>query len=105
MFFPVYTKPGVITIIYSVVIPLVLVVSIGAFVSFWAVQRKRLIHLLLGLYFLELKLFFLARDEKGNATCIGQGVTMVVIAALTAVHHVFLARAYGTLINTVTVMH
>ncbi|KAL8998431.1 MAG: hypothetical protein Q9188_006104 [Gyalolechia gomerana] len=34
MFFPVYTNLAVITIIYSVVIPLVLVVSVVAFVSF-----------------------------------------------------------------------
>lgn len=68
---------------------------------------KVLFHLFLGLYILELYLiglFFLVRDEKGNAACVGQGTLIIVLTALTAAYHVFLKRAYGPLIRTVPVM-
>ncbi|KAL8626552.1 hypothetical protein Q9189_007752 [Teloschistes chrysophthalmus] len=125
-FFPIYTNLAVITIIYSVVTPLILVVSILAFYSFWAVQRYNVLHvaafntdtggltyikalfqLFLGLYSMELYLtglFFLVRDENNRVVCTAQGLIMILAGLLTATYHVLLKRAYEPLINTVPVM-
>ncbi|KAI4220131.1 MAG: hypothetical protein L6R40_008693 [Gallowayella cf. fulva] len=126
IFFPVYTNLAVITLIYSVVTPIILILSIVAFVSFWIVQRynvlhvatfntdtgglayvRALFHLFVGLYFMEvylIGLFFLVRDDKDRVACIGQGVIMVLALAFTATYHIFLKRAYEPLIGTVPVI-
>ncbi|KAI4192844.1 MAG: hypothetical protein LQ350_008550 [Teloschistes chrysophthalmus] len=125
-FFPVYTNLAVITLIYAVVTPLILVLSVIAFVSFLAVQRYNVLHvatfntdtgglayikalfqLFLGLYCMEIYLvglFFLVRDDENRVACIGQGTIMIAALAATATYHIFLKQAYGTLIKHVPVV-
>ena len=122
-FFPVYTNLATITLIYSVVTPLILVLSILAFTSFWIVQRynllrvtsssidtgglvyvKGLFQLFVGLYCMEvylIGLFLLVRNEKNEATCIGQAIVLIIVMGLTATYHVFLQKAYKPLIKSV----
>ncbi|KAI4157313.1 MAG: hypothetical protein LQ342_008383 [Letrouitia transgressa] len=125
-FFPFYSNLAVITLIYTVVSPLILVLAILTFGSFLAVQRYNILHvasfntdtggliyfkalnqLFVGLYIMELYLvglFFLVRDKDGQVACIGQGVAMVVSTGLTAAFQVALSQAYKPLITTVPVM-
>lgn len=125
-FFPVYTNLAVITLIYAVVTPLILVLSVLAFVLFWVVQRYNVLHvatfntdtgglayikalfqLFLGLYCMEIYLiglFFLVRDDKNRVACIGQGIIMVAALAATATYHIFLKQAYDPLIKNVPVV-
>ncbi|KAL9609466.1 MAG: hypothetical protein Q9167_005772 [Letrouitia subvulpina] len=125
-FFPFYSNLAVITLIYTVVSPLILVLASLTFGSFLAVQRYNILHvasfntdtggliyfkalnqLFVGLYVMELYLiglFFLVRDKDGQIACTGQGVTMVISTGLTAAFQVALNQAYKPLITSVPVM-
>ncbi|KAH0564904.1 hypothetical protein GP486_001703 [Trichoglossum hirsutum] len=120
-FFPVYTNLACIGLIYSVISPLILVFNIITFSLFWVVYRyntlyvtkfrfdtggllypKALNQLFTGLYVMELcliGLFFLVRDEKDKVVCLGQGIVMIVVTALTVIYQFILNSAFGPLLR------
>ena len=118
-FFPVYTNLACIGLIYSVIAPLILVFNIITFTLFWFVYRYQTLYVtkftrdtggllypnainctFTGLYVMEVCLaamFFLVRDAQGNASCLGQGIGMVVIFILTAIFQILLNQAFSPL--------
>ena len=118
-FFPVYTNLACIGLIYSVISPLILVFNIITFALFWFVYRYNTLYVtrftrdtggllypnainstFVGIYILEVALiglFFLVRDGKGNASCKGQGIGMIVILILTAIYQILLNEAFSPL--------
>ncbi|WWD10359.1 hypothetical protein V865_008494 [Kwoniella europaea PYCC6329] len=64
---------------------------------------KAITHLFVGMYIQEVSmtaLFFLARDNNGNAKAIPQGALMIVLIAFTIAFHFTLINSYGPLINS-----
>ena len=118
-FFPVYTNLACIGLIYSVIAPLILVFNIITFSLFWFVYRYQTLYVtkftrdtggllypnainstFTGLYVMEVCLaamFFLVRDAQGSASCLGQGIGMVVILVLTAIFQILLNQAFSPL--------
>ena len=118
-FFPVYTNLACIGLIYSVIAPLILVFNIITFSLFWFVYRYQTLYVtrftrdtggllypnainctFTGVYVMEICLatmFFLVRDAQGNASCLGQGIGMIVIFILTAIFQILLNQAFSPL--------
>ncbi|OCF40137.1 hypothetical protein I317_06026, partial [Kwoniella heveanensis CBS 569] len=64
---------------------------------------KAITHVFVGMYIQEVcmaALFFLARNEQGNASAIPQGALMIVLIACTAACHYILLESYGPLIHS-----
>ncbi|WVF72428.1 hypothetical protein IAT40_007243 [Kwoniella sp. CBS 6097] len=64
---------------------------------------KAITHVFVGMYIQEVcmaALFFLARNEQGNASAIPQGALMIVLIACTAACHYVLLESYGPLIHS-----
>ena len=112
------TMPG---LIYSVIAPLILLLSSITFGLFWVVFRYNLLYvtvsrpntrgllyptalnqLFTGVYVMELcmiGLFFLVRDNHNRATCVGQAVTMTIATATTFVFQLILNDAVAPLLR------
>ncbi|WVR05022.1 hypothetical protein IAU60_002034 [Kwoniella sp. DSM 27419] len=63
---------------------------------------KAITHVFVGMYIQEVcmaALFFLARNEAGNASAIPQGALMIVLIVLTAAFHFVLLESYGPLVH------
>ncbi|PVH75949.1 DUF221-domain-containing protein [Cadophora sp. DSE1049] len=114
-FLPVVTN--IACLIYSVIAPLILIISIICFVSLLVLHRSypprltgldllpsglfyptAIRQLFTGIYVMELclsGLFFLVRDAEDRATCIAQAIIMIVAAGLTALFHYNLDHNLG----------
>ncbi|KAJ9635394.1 sporulation-specific protein 75 [Coniosporium tulheliwenetii] len=119
-FFPIYTVIGCITIIYSVIAPLVLIFSTLTFCIFWVVYRYEVMYvyrfmvdsggrffpravnqLFTGIYVFEIcliGLFFLVRNREGNVVCVPHAVIMIVFLVGTVLFQIQLNRFFGELI-------
>lgn len=120
-FFPVYTNFACIALVYSVIAPLISIFAIITFMLLWAAYRYNMIYVtrfkidtggvlyprainqtFTGLYFMELcliGLFFLVRDDAGNAACVPQGIIMIVTLALTIIFQYMLNISFGPLLR------
>ncbi|KUJ14413.1 DUF221-domain-containing protein [Mollisia scopiformis] len=118
--FPVYTNFACIALIYCVVSPLIILFAIITFTLFWIANRYNMLYVsrfkldtggllypralnqtFVGLYIMELclvGLFFLVRDENGDASCAPQGIIMIVSIVLTALYQVLLNWSFGPLL-------
>ena len=118
-FFPVYTNLACIGLIYSVISPLILIFNIVTFSLFWFVYRYNTLYVtrftrdtggllypnainttFTGVYVLEIVLiglFFLVRDQHGNASGTGQAIGMIIILILTAGFQWLLNSAFAPL--------
>jgi hypothetical protein len=118
-FFPVYTNLACIGLIYSVISPLILIFNIVTFSLFWFVYRYNTLYVtrftrdtggllypnainttFTGVYVLEIVLiglFFLIRDQNGNASGTGQAIGMIIILILTAGFQWLLNSAFAPL--------
>ena len=118
-YFPVYTNFACIALVYSVVAPLIIIFAIITFSLLWIGNRYNMVYVsrfkldtggllfprainqtFTGLYFMEILLiglFFLVRDEAGNAACIPQAIIMIVAAALTLLYQILLNWSFGPL--------
>lgn len=64
---------------------------------------KAIQHTFVGVYIQQIclaSLFFLARDEKGNASAVPEGALMIVLLALTVLFHLMINNSYGPLIHS-----
>ncbi len=108
-------------LIYSIIAPLILLLSSITFGLFWVVFRYNLLYvtvsrpntrgllyptalnqLFTGVYVLELcmiGLFFLVRDNHNRATCVGQAVIMIIATAMTLVFQLVLNDAVAPLLR------
>ncbi|EON66470.1 hypothetical protein W97_05568 [Coniosporium apollinis CBS 100218] len=120
-FFPIYTVIGCITIIYSVIAPLVFIFSTLTFCIFWVVYRYEVMYvyrfmvdsggrffpravnqLFTGIYVFEIcliGLFFLVRNREGNVVCVPHAVIMIVFLVGTVLFQIQLNRFFGELIT------
>ncbi|KAL2257406.1 hypothetical protein VTK26DRAFT_214 [Humicola hyalothermophila] len=120
-FFPVYTNFACIALIYSIVAPLISLFAIITFSLLWVAHRYNMLYVtrfktdtggvlyprainqtFTGLYVMELcmiGLFFLARDVDGEATCVPQGIIMVITLILTILYQYVLNSSFGPLLR------
>jgi hypothetical protein len=120
-YFPTYTNFACIALIYSPVAPLIVVFAIITFTVLWIANRYSMLYVykhtqdtggllyprainqtFTGLYVMELclvGLFFLVRNESGNATCAPQAIIMIVVLALTALYQILLNKSFGPLLE------
>lgn len=120
-FFPVYTNFACITIIYSVVSPLILLFGIITFSLLFLANRYNMLYVtqfrsdtgglvypkainqtFTGLYIMEvclIGLFFLVRDAGNNAACIPQAIIMIVALILTAAFQFYMNYIHSPLFN------
>ncbi|KAH8802878.1 hypothetical protein F5884DRAFT_903499 [Xylogone sp. PMI_703] len=118
-FFPVYTNFACIALVYSIVSPLIIIFAIITFTLLWIANRYNMLYVsrfkldtggllyprainqtFTGLYVMELcliGLFFLVRDEQGNASCIPQAIIMIVCGAFTILYQYLLNYAFSPL--------
>lgn len=118
-FFPVYTNFACIALIYSVVAPLISIFAIITFSLLWVAQRYSMLYVtrfehdtggvlyprainqtFTGLYVMELALaglFFIVRDENGNAACTVQGIIMLIALGFTILFQTLLNMSFGPL--------
>ncbi|KAJ4164967.1 hypothetical protein LMH87_006619 [Akanthomyces muscarius] len=118
-FFPVYTNFACIAIFYSIISPLISIFAIVTFGLLWLAQRYAMVYVyrmehdtggvlyprainqtFTGLYFMEAcmaGLFFIARDQNKQASCIPHGVIMLVVMFLTAVYQYLLHQSFSPL--------
>ncbi|CAI4210668.1 unnamed protein product [Parascedosporium putredinis] len=118
-FFPVYTNFACIALIYSVVAPLISIFAIITFSLLWVAQRYSMLYVtrfehdtggvlyprainqtFTGLYVMELALaglFFIVRDENGNAACTVQGIIMLIALGFTILFQSLLNMSFGPL--------
>jgi hypothetical protein len=119
-FFPVYTNFACIALIYIVVSPLIIIFAIITFALLWIANRYKMLYVtrlvidtggllyprainqtFTGLYVMELcliGLFFLVRDQDGNASCIPQAIIMIVAIFLTVLYQFLLNWSFGPLL-------
>jgi hypothetical protein len=111
----------VLGIIYSIIAPLVLALSVVTFGLLWIVYRYLLIYvmrasadtggliypralnqLFVGIYTMELcltGLFFLVRDVQGRPAGTGQAVVMIAVTLVTAIYQYLLNSAFSSLLR------
>ncbi|RAL60250.1 hypothetical protein DID88_000030 [Monilinia fructigena] len=119
-FFPVYTNFACIGLIYCVVSPVIIIFVIITFTLLWIANRYNMLYVsrfridtggllyprainqtFTGLYVMELcliGLFFLTRDEQGNALT-AQAIIMIVALLLTALYQFLLNWSFGPLLR------
>lgn len=119
--FPVYTNLTCIALVYTVIAPLISVVTTFSFVLLWVANRYNIIYVastkvdtggvlyprainqtFTGLYFMELcliGLFFLVRNEHNEVACAPQAVIMSVVLASTVAYQIALNRSFGALLR------
>ncbi|KIK93365.1 hypothetical protein PAXRUDRAFT_34109 [Paxillus rubicundulus Ve08.2h10] len=121
--FPSITLLTVITLGYSIISPIINGLAVFAFFLFYQLYKylflyqytqphstdtgglfypKAIQHVFVGLYVQQIclcALFFLARDENGNAGAIPEGILMIVLIALTAGFQSIINSSYGPLIS------
>jgi calcium permeable stress-gated cation channel len=120
-FFPVYTNFACIGLIYIIVSPIIVFFAIITFTLLWIANRYNMLYVsrfkldtggllyprainqtFTGLYFMELclvGLFFLVRDENGNAACVPQAIIMIVAISFTVIYQVLLNWSFGPLLR------
>lgn len=120
-FFPVYTNLACITLIYSIVSPLIILFAIVTFGLLWITNRYNALYVIqfrvdtggllyrtainqtfTGLYFMELclvGLFFLVQNDVGKPACVPQAIIMIVAVFLTAIYQIALNVGFAPLIN------
>ncbi|KAK4165862.1 hypothetical protein QBC43DRAFT_207224 [Cladorrhinum sp. PSN259] len=120
-FFPVYTNFACIALIYSIVAPLISIFAIITFSLLWVAHRYNMLYVtrfktdtggvlyprainqtFTGLYVMELcmiGLFFLDRDENGNAACFRQAIVMIVALILTVLFQYVMNASFGPLLR------
>jgi len=118
-YFPVYTNFACIALIYSVIAPIIIIFAIITFTLLWIANRYNMLYVsrfqldtggllyptainqtFTGLYVMELcmvGLFFLVRDENGEAACIIQAIIMIVLIGLTALYQILLNMSFSPL--------
>lgn len=118
--YPVFTNFIVITLVYSVIAPLILLISGLAFLLFYIAYNYRMFYVSVfpddtggllfpraiyqsftGVYLMEIMLaglFFLAQDEERSQTGITEGVLMCTLIGITAVIHVGMRSNFRPLI-------
>ncbi|KAF7318964.1 Protein kinase domain-containing protein [Mycena chlorophos] len=121
--FPGITLLVVITLVYSVISPIINGLACFSFYAFfllykylflWQYEQPRsgdsgglffpiaISHIFVGLYIEEIclaGLFLLARDENDKATSIPQAILMIVLIAFTALFQILIGNSYGPLKN------
>lgn len=119
-FFPVYTNFACIGLIYCVVSPVIIIFVIITFTLLWIANRYNMLYVsrfridtggllyprainqtFTGLYVMELcliGLFFLTRDEQGDALT-AQAIVMIVALLLTALYQFLLNWSFGPLLR------
>lgn len=121
-YFPPFTNFAVIGLIFSIIAPLILVFNLITFALYWIVQRYNVIYvytfrgadtggllfpaavdqLFAGLYIMELclcGLFFLARNADDKASCLPQGIIMIVALVATLVFQLLLNSGFKPLLR------
>jgi hypothetical protein len=120
-FFPVYTNFACIGLIYCIIAPLIIIFVIITFTLLWVAHRYNMLYVtrfqldtggllyprainqtFTGLYFMEvcmIGLFFLVRNENGDASCVPQAIIMIIVAAFTVLYQVLLNMSFGPLFN------
>nr|OQO26374.1 hypothetical protein B0A51_06936 [Rachicladosporium sp. CCFEE 5018] len=120
-FFPPFTNFAVIGIIYSVIAPLIMFFMIIIFGLYWIVYRYNVLYvyrfredtggvlfpqavnqLFTGLYIMEVCLagfFFLARDQNQNASCVPQGIIIIIVGLFTVIYHFMLNQTFAPLLR------
>lgn len=118
-YFPTYTNFACIALIYSTIAPLIIIFAIITFSVLWIANRYSMLYVhkhtedtggllyprainqtFLGLYVMELcmiGLFFLVRNEQGNAACAPQAIIMIVVLVFTALFQILLNKSFGPL--------
>lgn len=119
--FPVYTNFACIALIYSVIAPLISLLAVLTFGLLWLAQRYALLYVtrldydtggtlyprainqtFTGVYVMELcvtGLFFIARDERGTASCTPQAIIMSFILVATAIYQILLNKTFSPLFH------
>lgn len=118
-YFPVYTNFACISLIYSVVAPVISIFAIITFSLLWAANRYSMLYVnrftidtggvlyprainqaFTGLYVMEVclvGLFFLVRDEQNNVATSTQAVIMIIVTILTGLYQILLNRSFGSM--------
>ncbi|KAK9484539.1 hypothetical protein V1527DRAFT_520396 [Lipomyces starkeyi] len=118
-FYPIYTNLGAIGIVYTIISPLIMPMSLIAFSLFYIAYRYMFIYcnynpidsaglyfhrainqLFTGVYVMELclvGLFFLVRDENLKASCTAHAIIMIVVFVFTAIYQIVLNNSFGPL--------
>ncbi|KAH8101154.1 DUF221-domain-containing protein [Cristinia sonorae] len=120
--FPSTTLLVVITLAYSIISPIINGLGCATFFLFYLLWKylflwqldqprssdtgglffpKAIQHVFVGLYLQQIclaALFFLARDQSGKASSIGEGALMIVLIAVTAFFNVVINSSYGPLL-------
>ncbi|KAF4609800.1 hypothetical protein G7Y89_g15823 [Cudoniella acicularis] len=118
-YFPVYTNFACIALIYSIVAPIIIIFAIITFTLLWIANRYNMLYVsrfkldtggllyprainqtFTGLYVMELcliGLFFLVRDEQGNASCSAQAIIMIVALIITILYQILLNMSFSPL--------
>ncbi|KAF2089789.1 DUF221-domain-containing protein [Saccharata proteae CBS 121410] len=123
--FPLYTNLGCIVIIFSVISPLILIFGLLMAGGFWVVWRyqafyvmrwqtdsgglffpRAVYQLFTGLYTMELclvGLFFLVRNQDGEAVCVPHAIVMIFAILLTIFYQFMLNDAFAPLFKFVPI--
>lgn len=118
-FFPVYTNFACIALVYCVIAPLIIVFAIITFSLLWVANRYNMLYVsrfkldtggllyprainqtFTGLYVMELcliGLFFLVRDDSGNASCVPQAIIMIICVVFTLIYQILLNISFAPL--------
>ncbi|RFU34478.1 hypothetical protein B7463_g1893, partial [Scytalidium lignicola] len=118
-FFPVYTNFACIALVYCIVSPLIIIFAIITFTLLWIANRYNMLYVsrfkldtggllyprainqtFTGLYVMELcliGLFFLVRDEQGQASCVPQAIIMIVCVIFTILYQYLLNLSFSPL--------
>ncbi|KAF4126665.1 calcium permeable stress-gated cation channel [Geosmithia morbida] len=118
-FFPIYTNFACISIVYSVIAPLISIFAIITFSLLWLANRYSMLYVtrfehdtggvlyprainqtFTGIYFMELciaGLFFIVDDADGKNPCTTHGVVMLVVLGLTILYQILLNRSFSPL--------
>ncbi|KAK9448960.1 uncharacterized protein V1518DRAFT_416805 [Limtongia smithiae] len=120
-FYPIYTNLGAIAIVYTIIAPLIIPISLIAFSLFYISYRYQFIYcnyspidssglyfpraihqLFTGVYVMELcliGLFFLVRDEELRASCTPHAVIMIIVLLVTVVYQNVLRQSFAPLLT------
>ncbi|KAJ8098345.1 hypothetical protein POJ06DRAFT_259229 [Lipomyces tetrasporus] len=118
-FYPIYTNLGAIGIVYTIISPLIMPMSLISFSLFYVAYRYMFIYcnynpidsaglyfhrainqLFTGVYVMELclvGLFFLVRDADLKASCTAHGIIMIIVFIFTGIYQVVLNYSFGPL--------
>ncbi|THH28353.1 hypothetical protein EUX98_g5835 [Antrodiella citrinella] len=121
--FPSTTLLVAITLAYSIISPIINGLACATFIGFfflwkylflWQFDQPRssdtgglffpmaIQHIFVGLYLQQIclaALFFLARNESGKPSSVGEGALMIVLVAVTAFFHIILNNSYDPLLD------